>query len=83
MVQDTKTKSCGTSRGMILTIMDKAKIHLILVFEMFCDWKIKGDKKNNQMNYNLKVIIKNMAGYKDVRLDRSVYNIGVGCLVFM
>lgn len=40
-------------------------------------------KKNNQMNYNLKVIIKNMAGYKDVRLDRSVYNIGDGCLVFM
>lgn len=35
------------------------------------------------MNYNLKVIIKNMAGYKFVRLDTSVYNIGDGYLVFM
>lgn len=30
---------------------------------MLCDWKIKGDRKNNQMNYNVKAMVKKTAGY--------------------
>ena len=40
-------------------------------------------EKDYQINYNLKVMVKNMAGYQDVRLNVSVYNIRVASLVFM